>query len=136
MRRAVRRLPSSYSNGRQRNPVGIVSGPDGQVWFVEQSGNNVGHIPVTATSGADISEIALPTAGSFPSGITAGSDNALYFAEQNGNRVGRIPTNATSTSAITEITLPVAGSAPSKYGNSRGWHDWFTEQAPAVNSVG
>ena len=49
------------------------------MWFVEQNGNKIGHIPVTATSGSDISEIALPTAGSVPTGITAGSDNALVF---------------------------------------------------------
>ena len=64
------------------SPFDLTSGPDGQMWFVEQNGNKIGHIPVTATSGSDISEIALPTGGSFRTGITAGSDSALYFTEQ------------------------------------------------------
>ncbi|MCP9982322.1 Vgb family protein [Actinomadura madurae] len=58
-------------NGRNGSPVmgGIVTGPDGDLWFTEPGAGKVGRIdPVTHA----VTEYATPVADSMPSGITAG----------------------------------------------------------------
>jgi virginiamycin B lyase len=66
-------------------PFGIVTGPDGNLWFAENQGGQIGRI----TPQGDIIEIPIPTRDSFPIGITAGPDGALWFTERNGNAIGR-----------------------------------------------
>src|SRR5579871_2281336 len=70
-------------------PYGIAKGPDGNIWFTEQTGNRIGRI---TTSGA-ITEFELPSPGSQPKGIAAGPDGALWFAESRGDRIGRMQTD-------------------------------------------
>src|SRR6266849_5962704 len=67
------------------NPGGITLGPDGKMWFTEQSGNKIGRI---TTSGV-ITEFGL-TCPVFcgPAFITAGPDGNLWFAESPGNNIG------------------------------------------------
>jgi streptogramin lyase len=51
-------------------PLGIAAGPDGALWFTEQSGNRIGRI----TTGGVFTE--FPTSSSSPLGIAAGPDGA------------------------------------------------------------
>jgi streptogramin lyase len=104
------------SNG---GPIGITSGPDGNVWFAEQDGNKIGRI---TTSGV-ITEFSLPAAGSSPQRITAGPDGTLWFTERSGNRIGRITTNG----LITEFTVPTADSEPWGITAGPDGNLWFTE---------
>lgn len=85
------------------NPAGITTGPDGNLWFVENTGNAIGKM---TTSGA-ITEYALPNGGSRPWQITTGPDGNLWFTEQDGNRIGKMTTGG----SITEYSLP-GGSNP------------------------
>ena len=57
-------------------PAGITSGPDGNLWFTEHSGNRIGRLSTTGT----LTEIELPK-GTGPAEIVAGSDGNLWFAE-------------------------------------------------------
>jgi virginiamycin B lyase len=85
---------------------GITSGPDGALWFVEQTGNNIGRI---TTTGA-ITEIPVTTANSLPSDMVTGPDGNLWFTEENSssNQIGRInPTTHAITEFATGIT-PIA----------------------------
>src|ERR1700722_1414596 len=68
------------------SPRSVTTGPDGALWFTEQSGNKIGRI----TTAGVITEFPVPTAGSSPWGITTGPDGALWFTEQSGNKIGRI----------------------------------------------
>ena len=58
-------------------PYGIVTGPDGALWFTEYFGNTIGRITTVGV----VTEYAVSTADSEPTGITAGPDNALWFTE-------------------------------------------------------
>jgi len=78
-------------------PSGIAVGPDGALWFTEQSGDNIGRI---TTSGAFL-EYPVPTPDSRPTGIAAGSDGALWFTETTSYKIGRIGT----TGGILEYAL-------------------------------
>jgi virginiamycin B lyase len=65
---------------------GIASGPDGNLWFTEAGGNNIGRI----TTAGSITEFAIPTAGSGPAGIASGPDGNLWFTETVGNNIGKV----------------------------------------------
>jgi streptogramin lyase len=106
------------------NPVEITPGPDGNLWFTEQSGNNIGRI---TTSGA-ITEFAALTTNSEPWGITAGPDGNLWFTERAGQNIGRITTQG----VITEFVIPNATNcSPDIVAGSDG-NLWFTE----CNNIG
>ena len=76
-------------------PFGITAGPDGNLWFAEQSAARIGRI----TTAGIFDEYGTPTAYSEPIGIVAGSDGALWFTEFNVGKIGRITTNG----AVTEF---------------------------------
>lgn len=66
------------------NPVGIVAGPDGNLWVAESWG---GLVKVT-TSGVT-TEVPVP-AGCSVNAITAGTDGNLWFTDGGNNAIGRI----------------------------------------------
>ena len=68
-------------------PVGITTGPDGNLWFTESQGNKIGKI-IPATGA--ITEYPVTTSGSDPFGITTGSDGNLWFTEAQGNKIGKL----------------------------------------------
>ena len=110
-------------------PQGITAGPDGNLWFTEQEGNNIGRITV----GGIITEFAIPTANVVPDAITAGPDGNLWFtetAEQVPNSIGRI----TPGGKITEFPLPKAYTLPQGITTGADGNLWFTEEA--LDSIG
>jgi virginiamycin B lyase len=107
-------------------PEGIVSGPDGNLWFTENgssfaSGNKIALIKPTTHA---ISEFATPTSKSRPAGITAGPDGNVYFTEQQAGSIGEI--NLT-THAITEFPTPTPDSVPLGITAGPDGNLWFTE---------
>ena len=83
---------------RNSRPVSIAAGPDGDVWFTEAEGDNIGRITPAGT----ITEYSLPSANSCPGGIAAGPDGNLWFTEIDRNRIWRITPGGT----MTEFPLP------------------------------
>ena len=73
------------------NLTGITTGPDGNLWFSELSGDRVGRI---TPSGAVTEYSAGITNGAGPEGITAGPDGAMWFTERFIDGIGRITTGA------------------------------------------
>jgi len=102
------------------NPAGLTDGPDGALWFTEQSGNKIGRI----TTAGVISEFTIPTPGSVPLLVVAGPDGALWFTEQGSNAIGRIST----AGVITEFPIPTAGVYPNGITAGADGSLWFTEQ--------
>jgi len=58
-------------------PYGTATGPDGALWFTENSSNAIGRI----TPSGEVVEYALPTAKAGPVGIAARPDGAVWFVE-------------------------------------------------------
>jgi virginiamycin B lyase len=111
-------------------PVGITSGPDGNLWFIESNVNTIGRI----TPAGDTTEFAIPSdiavftipasialASSF--GITTGPDGNLWFTENNANTIGQI----TPGGMITEFTIPTADSGPFGITAGPDGNLWFAE---------
>jgi len=108
-------------------PEALTTGPDGNVWFVELRGNNIGRI----TPSGVITEFPIPTAspGAF-GGIVTGPDGALWFTEQTSNKIGRIATSG----SITEFTVPTASSLPTGIAAGPDGNLWFAEVG--ANKIG
>src|SRR5205085_2828191 len=60
---------------------GIARGPDGNVWFTENSANQI----AVVTPAGVITEFPIPTANSLPRRPTAGPDGNVWFPENVGN---------------------------------------------------
>ncbi len=101
------------------HPQSITVGSDGNLWFVETSGNKVGRI----TPSGVISEFRIPSVNSSPISITAGAPGYLWFTEYGANAIASI----TTSGVITEYHVPTAASQP--FGIVRGPDGaiWFTE---------
>ncbi len=80
-------IPTSGSD-----PFGITAGPDGNLWFTEVRGNNIGRI----TPAGGFAEFPLLTNCNFfgcrPLDITVGPHARLWFTEEGGDNIGRITT--------------------------------------------
>jgi len=102
-------------------PVSVVTGPDGALWFTELTGNNIGRL----TTDGSFSEYPIPTAGAQPDDIAVGPDGNLWFAETTGNKIGRI----TPSGAIAEFGGLPAASRPTAVTGGPDGNVWFTERA-------
>ena len=71
------------------NPVGIVTGPDGNLWFTETGLNRIGRM---SPSGGLPAESVIPSPSTSPEGIAIGPDASIWFTESAGNRIGRVLT--------------------------------------------
>src|SRR5207244_7837169 len=100
---------------------GITEGVDGNVWFAEQNGNNIGRI----TPAGAITEFPVPTANSKPVFITPGSDGNLWFTELSGNNIGRIKPSG----VIKEFQVPTSNSGPAGISSGPDGNLWFTESS-------
>ncbi len=100
-------------------PLGIIAGPDGNLWFAEYGADRIGKI----TPSGLITEYAVLTAGSHPYSITVGPDGNLWFTEPDANRIGRI----TPSGTVSEFPVP-AGSQPYGIAAGEDGNLWFTAQ--------
>ena len=64
----------------------IVVGRDGNLWFTEEYGNQIGRL----TPEGRFTEFPVPTAGSDPVSIVVGRDGNLWFIETVANQIGRL----------------------------------------------
>lgn len=66
-------------------PLGIVAGPDGNLWFTEYACGKIGRI----TASGAVTEYTLP-AGAAPRGLMVGPDGQLWFVEDGIGAIGKI----------------------------------------------
>jgi virginiamycin B lyase len=83
-------------------PHTLIQGPDGVIWFTEQSADRIGRLDPAS---GDIRE--YETRGG-PYGLALSKDGAVWFCQLSGHRLGRLDP---ATGKITEIELP-RGSGP------------------------
>jgi streptogramin lyase len=108
---------TDYTYGSQ---FGITSGPDGNIWFADSYGNQIGRL----TPNGIVQTFPLPTESASPTDIVAGPDRNLWFTEGVG-QIGRI----TPAGKITEFPLPDETRYPQEI-TSAGGNLWFTERNP------
>src|SRR6266567_26413 len=97
--------------------IGIIAGPDGNLWFGESDSHSINGKIGRITPSGTISEFPLPDHHNIVNDITAGPDGNLWFTEstdshndltsQNG-KIGRI----TASGTITEFPVPTSNGTP------------------------
>jgi virginiamycin B lyase len=107
------------------DPLSITKGPDGALWFTENSGLNIGRI---ATDGT-ITEYPYDS-GHVPEFITAGSDGALWFT-QGFQFIGRM----TTAGVYSQYTIPGTDSTVGYITSGPDGALWFTESEEADSIV-
>ena len=95
-------------------PLGIVAGPDGALWFAEQTASQIGRVTTTGS----FSEYATPTNNASPGAVTATVDPnyPIWFTESAAGNLGLVNVGgfitaapvATSCMATSPLPLPVA----------------------------
>jgi streptogramin lyase len=108
-------IPTAHSS-----PLGIVAGPDGNLWFTEGAANNIGKVTVAGV----FKEYPVPTANAGLGNIAAGPDGNLWFTESRANQVAKITTSGFITEYSAGIT---ANSSPSGIAAGPDGNLWFTE---------
>ncbi len=102
---------------------GIAAGPDGNIWFTESGGTDIGKITPTGV-------VTLSHVGRSTLGITAGPDGNLWFTEQSSNQIGMI----TPAGVVTEFAIPTASAGLFAIAAGPDGNLWFTEQSS--NQIG
>src|SRR2546429_9456079 len=82
------------------DPIGITTGPDGNLWFT--AGTDIGRITTTGSG----TVFPVPLATGEPQFITAGPDGKLKVADFGGNGIRRI----SNAGSFTEFPIPTATS--------------------------
>ena len=86
---------------RPAKPIYIAPGHDGNMWFTELEGSNIGRI----TNEGEITLFSLPTENARPIVVFAGPGGLMWFTEERGNAYGTI----SSTGEIIEYPSGVKG---------------------------
>ncbi len=102
-------------------PVGIVTGPDGNLWFSEAAGNKIGRL----TPGGQFTEFEIPTPASVPDDVALGPDGNIWFGETATNKVARI----SPSGSFSAFPLPEPASVPIGVTAGPDGNVWFTEVA-------
>jgi virginiamycin B lyase len=109
-------VPGGYA------PRGIVSAPDGNLWFTDySSANKIGMINPTTHA---IQQFTTPTSNSWPRSICVGPDGNVWFAEWLVNKIGVM--NPT-THVITEYPTNQGYVGPYNITTGPDGNVWFTE---------
>src|SRR5215831_2795257 len=100
-------------------PEGITRGPDGNLWFAENTSSRIGRI----TPAGVITEFSAGiTPNSGPGAITRGPDGNLWFTEILANKIGRI----TPAGVVTEFSAGITpGTTPNFITAGPDGNVWF-----------
>lgn len=91
-------IPYAQAFPAAGSPNGITSGPDGNLWFTEYSGNAIGKITPSGIA------TSYPCAPCFqPSNIVTAPDGNIWYVEDGGASIGKITTGG---SAVNVASLP------------------------------
>ena len=119
---------STYADPSISNPVSIVAGPDGALWFVNRGNNSIGRI-TTAGVVTNFTDTTIK----YPTAITVGPDGALWFTNWGtwivnqgyvGGSIGRI----TTAGVVSNYTDPTINS-PGGITTGPDGALWFTNGA-------
>lgn len=114
------------------SPVGITTGPDGNLWVAESSADRIARV----TPAGAVTEFTLP-ASREPLDI-ASAGGLVWFTERTGDRIGRLDPNAGSIAgiqaSIVEFIVPGTGSRPTGIASGPDGNVWFTQ--PGSDQIG
>ncbi len=113
---SVVEFPIPFTNG---GPTWITTGPDGNLWFTENSANSIVQFNVKTRG---FTQYPIPVANSGPTSITSGPDGDLWFIQSNTNSLGSFNT---TTHVFTTFPIPFANSGATDIISGPGNNLWF-----------
>jgi streptogramin lyase len=108
-------------------PLAITKGPDGNMWFLEGVGPNVGKI----TPKGAITEYPTGLGDSYSFGIATGSDGRVWFANNGANSIAAITTDGKT---VTNYTAGFTGDPISLVAGPDG-NLYFGETTPVIGRI-
>ena len=113
-------------------PVGITTGPDGNLWFTDQGfASQTGRIGVINPSTHSVTEFLIPTTPSSPVAITTGPDGNLWFTDRGSNTPfdgGKVGFINPATHSIREFAVGTGTFAsPGAITTGADGNLWFTD---------
>ena len=115
-------MMTEFPLAEMSDPLGIVAGADGNVWFTQPQANKIARI----TPAGVVTEFSLANDGAQPTAIVNGPDESLWFTEAGAATIGRI----TTTGAIREFSIPSGTPAVGIIAGPDG-NIWFLEPGRA-----
>jgi virginiamycin B lyase len=104
------------------SPTDTFTGPDGTIWFVEETGNRIG----TISSGRTVvSEVNLVLPGSRPTAIAVDTQGRAWFTEAGTNKIAQY---TRQSNTLIEYQLPGANLGLSGVSIDSQGKVWFTEK--------
>ena len=105
--------------------AGIAGGPDGNLWFSEDTYQhaNIGRV----TTGGTFTEFVLPS-GYIASGMASGPDGHLWFTAQNTNTNTFQVVRVTTAGDLTYFAIPSHNAYPAGITAGPDGNVWFTEE--------
>jgi streptogramin lyase len=101
----------------------ITPGPDGNLWFVEEGGGNVGRITEAGVI-TEFSVVPALTVGAALRAIVTGPDGNLWFTENDTNAIGRITPDGLT---VRHFPIPTSGAWVDDITVGPDGNLWFTE---------
>ncbi|HKN49747.1 MAG TPA: choice-of-anchor D domain-containing protein [Actinomycetota bacterium] len=114
--------PAGISQTATSDPLGITTGPDGNLWFTDAGASTIATI---TPSGTGLAEFKTNTGAASPVAITTGPDGRLWFTELSGsvNQVAR----STTTGTQNEFGINKPSALPTSIVTGPDAHMWFTD---------
>ena len=114
--------PAGISQTATSDPLGITTGPDGNLWFTDVGASMIATIN---PSGTGLAEFKTNTGAASPVAITKGPDNRIWFTELSGsvNQVGR----TTPAGSQNEFGINKPSALPTSIVTGPDAHMWFTD---------
>jgi virginiamycin B lyase len=100
--------------------VGIVTGPDRNLWVTDRAANKVFRVTISGT----VNAYAMPTPNSGPNSITVGPDGNFWITESYAGKLARL----TTSGVFTEFKLPTANDEPVSIVAGPDGNLWVTER--------
>ena len=119
----VTEFHDGFSNGN--GAWGVVGGPDGAVWFTEDTTDSVARITVDG----EVTEFTTGFTKGCPKGIALGPDGNLWVAESGG---GGAIARVTPEGDVTEFTAGLSVGEPWDIAAGPDGNLWFVMRNPAV----
>jgi streptogramin lyase len=114
-------VPDSYPMGSDN--LGIVAGPDGAMWFVEEGQGGIGRLTVAGV----LTEFKVPWS-STPLAITVGPDGALWFSDARNATIGRV----TTAGAFSQYPVPASNPQITSIATGPDGALWYTDIGDAL----
>ena len=113
---------TNYSLSQGAQPLDIVSGPDGALWFTETYDDSIGRLTTSGTLTETLLCTGCGEGQVEPWDIAVGSDGALWFSEYEANAIGRM----TTSGQISAFLLPASMAHPLGITAGPDGALWFT----------